>query len=318
MKSSDSMSGFNGAKFCWMNGEVIATNKALVSAMEPIHLGIFEGIKAYLEGDLMGEGKQNIFAWDKHVARLFRSAKVNGLQMPYTKEQLLEAAKEAIKANEFISNVYLQPRIWPKAGASRSKPESHVVIPAWEMSTLLGSGNPAFTRERRFIVSSWRRIASDALPPQAKSWANYGNSGLAERESRCLGYDGAVLLDNRGFVSESTGACLMIVKDCVVTSPPVTASILESVTRDFLLKYLPVDVGIETEIHDLTRLDLYASEEAFLCGTGGEITPITSIDDIKIGETYPGPLTTRIHDYYSRVVSGRIEKRCNWLTPVWS
>jgi len=318
MKSSDCMSGFNGAKFCWMNGDVIKTDKALVSAMEPIHLGIFEGIKAYLEGDLRGEGQQNIFAWEKHVSRLFRSAAVNGLQMPYSKGQLLEAAKTTIRANEFTSNVYLQPRIWPKAGASRSKPESHVVIPAWEMSTLLGSGNPAFARERRFIVSSWRRIASDALPPQAKSWANYGNSGLAERESRRLGYDGAILLDNRGFVSESTGACLMIVKDGVATTPPVTASILESVTRDFLLKYLPVDVGIETEIHDLTRLDLYASDEAFLCGTGGEITPITSIDDIKIGEVYPGPLTTRIHDYYSRVVSGQIEKRRNWLTPVWS
>ncbi len=311
------MSGFNGAKYCWMNGSVIATDKALVSAMEPIHLGIFEGIKAYLEGDLGGRGHQNIFAWSQHVNRLFRSAQVNGLVIPYSKDQLLEAVKTTIKVNEFTSNVYIQPRIWPKAGIPRNmQPESHVVIPTWEMSTILGVGNPNYKKQRRFNVSSWRRIATDALPPQAKSWANYGNSGLAERESKRLGFDGAILLDNRGYVSESTGACIMLVKDGTVVSPPVTASILESVTRDYLLKYLPLDIEIPTEIRDLTRLDLYACEEAFLCGTGGEVTPITSIDDIKLGDNYPGPITTRIHEYYSRVVSGDIEKRRNWLTPV--
>ena len=108
----------------------------------------------------------------------------------------------------------------------------------------------------------------------------------------------------------------MVVKNETIVTPPVTASILESVTRDYLLKYLPLDAGIPTEIRDLTRLDLYASEEAFLCGTGGEVTPITSIDDMKLGDTYPGPITTRVHDYYSRVVSGNVEKRRNWLTPV--
>jgi len=311
------MSGFNGAKYCWMNGSVVATDRALVSAMEPIHLGIFEGIKAYLEGDLGGRGYQNIFAWSQHVNRLFRSAQVNGLVIPYSKDQLLEAVKTTIKVNEFTGNVYIQPRIWPKAGIPRNmQPESHVVIPTWEMSTILGVGNPNYKKQRRFNVSSWRRIATDALPPQAKSWANYGNSGLAERESKRLGFDGAILLDNRGYVSESTGACIMLVKDGTVVTPPVTASILESVTRDYLLKYLPLDIEIPTEIRDLTRLDLYACEEAFLCGTGGEVTPITSIDDIKLGDNYPGPITTRIHEYYSRVVSGDIEKRRNWLTPV--
>ncbi|MBM3292219.1 hypothetical protein FJY84_06035 [Candidatus Bathyarchaeota archaeon] len=311
------MSGFNGAKYCWMNGSIIETEKALVSAMEPIHLGIFEGIKAYLEGDLAGRGKQNIFAWKPHIDRLFRSAAVNGLVMPYNKDELLAAAKETIRANNFTGNVYLQPRIWPKSGTPRGKPESHVVIPAWEMNTLLGASNQAFAKERRFMVSSWRRIATDALPPQAKSWANYGNSGLAGRESSRLGFDGAIMLDNRGFVSESTGACLAVIKDGKVVTPSVTASILESVTRDYLLKYLPIDINVHTEVRDLTRMDLYASEEAFLLGTGAEITPITSIDDIKIGETYPGPITTQIQTYYSDVVSGKNDKRRIWLTPVW-
>ena len=168
------------------------------------------------------------------------------------------------------------------------------------------------------MVSSWRRIASDALPPQSKSWANYANTGLAGREVNRLGYNGAILLDNRGFVSESTGACLMVVMEGKVVTPPVTASILESVTRNFLLKYLPIDINIQTEIRDLTRLDLYASEEAFLCGTGAEITPITSIDDIKIGDRYPGIVTNQIQNYYTDVVSGINGRRRTWLTPIWN
>ena len=109
----------------------------------------------------------------------------------------------------------------------------------------------------------------------------------------------------------------MVVLEGKVVTPPVTASILESVTRNFLLKHLPIDMNIQTEIRDLTRVDLYASEEAFLCGTGAEITPITSIDDIKIGDSYPGTVTTQIQNYYSDVVSGKNDRRRLWLTPIW-
>lgn len=231
---------FHGAKYCWMNGEVIETEDALVSAMEPIYLGIFEGIKAYVEGDILGEGSLNIFQWKPHIDRLWRSAAVCGLKISYTKEELLEATKETINANDFKTNVYIQPRIWPKAGTGRYQArEFHVVIPTWKFETSLGKGNTRFGRDRRFMISSWRRISSDALPPQAKAWANYANSGLATREARRLGYDGAIFLDKRGFVSEGTGACIMTVRDGKVITPPVTASILESVTRGTFLKFIP-------------------------------------------------------------------------------
>ena len=300
-----------------MNGDVIETEKALVSAMEPIYLGIFEGIKAYVEGDVLGQGKLNIFSWKPHIDRLWRSAAVNGITMPYTREEMLEATKETIKANGYKTNVYIQPRVWPKAGAGRYlAKEFHVVVPVWKFDTLLGKNNPRFGEERRFMVSSWRRIASDALPPQAKSWANYANSGLATREAARLGYDGAIFLDKRGFVSEGTGACLMIVRDGKVVTPPVTASILESVTRGRFIEFIPEDLGIPVEVKDFTRVELYAADEAFLCGTGGEVTPITSVDDIKLGETYPGPISTRIAEHYSDILAGNVEKRRNWLTPV--
>ena len=268
-----------------MNGEVVETGKALVSAMEPIYLGIFEGIKAYVGRDVLGEGKLNIFGWKPHIDRLWRSAAVNGLVIPYTKEEMLEATRETIRANGFKTNVYIQPRIWPKAGTGRYMArEFHVVVPTWKFETLLGKDNPRFSEERRYMVSSWRRISSDALPPQAKSWANYANSGLATREAARLGYDGAIFLDSRGFVSEGTGACLMTVRDGKVVTPPVTASILESVTRGRLIEFMAEDLGIPVDVRDFTRVELYAADEVFLCGTGAEVTPITSIDDLKIGE----------------------------------
>jgi branched-chain amino acid aminotransferase len=296
-----------------MNGDVVETGKALVSAMEPIHLGIFEGIKAYVKNDVQGRGKLNIFRWKPHVERLRRSAAVCGMRIPYTDEELLEAVRKTVKANRFDTNVYIQPRIWPKAEAPQ---EVHVVVPAWTFETVLGGDNPQFSKNRRFIISSWRRIASDALPPQAKTWANYGNSALALREAQRLGRDGAIFLDNRGFVSEGTGACIMVVRNGKVITPPVTASILESVTRETLLKIMPEDLNIPVDVRDIARVELYASDEVFLCGTGGEITPITSIDDLPMGKEYPGPVTKRIADYYADILSGKTEKYKEWLTPV--
>jgi len=308
---------FHGAEYCWMNGNVVKTEEALVSAMEPIYLGIFEGIKAYVEGDVLGEGKLNIFGWKPHIDRLWRSAAVNGLDIPYTKEEMLEATREAIKANGYNTNVYIQPRIWPKAGTGRyHASEFHVVVPIWKFDTLLGKDNPRFKEERRYVISSWRRISSDALPPQAKSWANYGNSALATREAARLGYDGAIFLDSRGFVSEGTGACLMSVRDGKVITPPVTASILESVTRGKFIEFIAEDLGIPVEVRDFTRVELYASDEAFFCGTGFEATPITSIDDMKLGDEYPGPITKKVAEHYSGILAGNVEARKDGLTPV--
>jgi branched-chain amino acid aminotransferase len=296
-----------------MNGEIIETEKALVSAMEPIHLSIFEGIKAYAENNVNNTGKLNIFRWKPHVERLWRSAAVCGIKIPYTQEELLEATKKTIQANGFDTNVYIQPRIWPKAGTTD---DVHTVIPVWTFETLLGKDNQRFSEQRKFMISTWRRIASDALPPQAKAWANYGNSALAMREAQRLHYNGAIFLDSRGFVSEGTGACIMTARNGKVITPPVTASILESVTRETLLKIIPEDLGIPAEVRDITRVELYASDEAFLCGTGWEITPITSIDDLPLGKEYPGVITKRIAAYYTDAVAGKIEKRKEWLTPV--
>ena len=171
-------------------------------------------------------------------------------------------------------------------------------------------------KERRYIISSWRRISSDALPSQVKSWANYANSALATREATRLGYDGAIFLDNRGFVAEGTAACLMIVRNGGVITPPITASILESVTRGRFIEFIKEDLGIPVEVRDFTRVELYAADEAFLCGTGYEVTPITSVDDMTFDEEYPGPITKDIAEHYSKILEGKVEKRRTWLTPI--
>jgi branched-chain amino acid aminotransferase len=136
------------------------------------------------------------------------------------------------------------------------------------------------------------------------------------REAERLRYDGAIFLDNRGFVSEGTGASIMTVRNGKVITPPVSASILESVTRETLLRVIREDLGVPVEVRDVTRVELYASDEAFLCGTGWEITPITSVDDLTFGKDYPGVVTRRISEYYADIVAGNVEKHRKLLTSV--
>ena len=139
---------------------------------------------------------------------------------------------------------------------------------------------------------------------------------MATREAARLGYDGAILLDNRGFVSEGTGACFMTVRNGKVITPPVTALILESVTRGRLIEFIEEDFGIAVEVRDFTRVVLYAADEAFLCGTGYEVTPITSLDDIKFGDEYPGPITGEIAEHCTKILEGKVDTRKSWITPI--
>lgn len=197
-----------------------------------------------------------------------------------------------------------------------SEKDVHVVIHVMPMNTLLDNGNSTFMDKRSLLVSSWRRIASDALPPQNKTLGNYANSRLGENEANRLGYYGCLFLDNRGFVSEAGSTCVMMVKDGVLFTPPVTASILDSVTRDSLITLAREDLGIRVEERDITRVELYGMDEVFLCGTGGEIRPVSSIDDIPLGSEYPGTITKKIATHYAQAVTGNLEHRSNWLTPL--
>jgi branched-chain amino acid aminotransferase len=186
------------------------------------------------------------------------------------------------------------------------------------LGTNLDDGNKGFENKCRMNVSSWRRIAPDALPPQNKAFSNYMNSRLGEMEAERLGFDQCLFLDSRGFVSEGGGACIMGVRNDVLMTPPVTASILDGITRESLMVIAKEDIGLKVEERDLTRADLYGMDEVFLCGTWEEVRPISSIDDIEIGNEYPGPVTKKLAKCYASVVSGNTPRRAAWLTPLSS
>jgi branched-chain amino acid aminotransferase len=302
-----------------MDGRVIPVDQATCSALSPMHLGVFEGIRAYVQAkDLTSTGPLAIFRWNEHMNRLWRSSHVSGIEIAYTREQLLQGVKDAIKANKFNKNSYIGPRVWPKNYliAGMTEKEVHVLLRVASLESILDEGNEKFAEKYRLNVSSWRRLASDALPPQNKSFANYANSRLAEIESQRLGFDDCLFLDSRGLVSESGGSCIFMVKNGAMITPPISASILDSITRESLITIAREDLGIKVEEKDLTRVELYGADEIFLCGTWMEVRAVSSIDDIEIGSQYPGPLTRKIAKHFGAVVSGNVQHRTPWLTPV--
>jgi len=303
-----------------MDGRVIETKDAVCSVLSPTFLGIFEGIKAYVNsGKTSREIDLNIFRWDDHFNRLMRSANVSSFEIPYSRNELLSATRETFRANNYRGNTYIQPRIWPKIYSDSEYPEEdvHVLIPLFPFETILDKDNGKFTGKFCLVVSSWRRIASDALPPQNKTFGNYANSRIGDNEANRLGYDGCIFLDSRGFVSEAARACIVFVKDNILITPPVSASILDSITSQTIIT-LAKEAQLQVEVRDIARVEMYGMDECFLCATGTEIRPVSSIDDLKIGEEYPGPVTRKIAGDYFEVVSGRIFKKSGWLTSIFS
>ena len=301
-----------------MDGRVINTDQAVCSALSPMHLGIFEGIRAYVQGDISSSGPLAVFRWHDHINRLWRSAHVSGIEIPYTREQLLGAVRQAIRANGFDINTYISPRVWPRnyISAGVTEKEVHVLLRVATLESILNDGNKTFDAKYRLCVSSWRRLSSDSLPPQNKALANYANSRLAEIEALRLGFDDCLFLDSRGLVSESGGSCIFMVKNGVLITPPISASILDSITRDSLIALAREDLGLKVEERDVTRVEGYGADEIFLCGTYMEVRAVNSIDDIEIGTQYPGPITKKLAMHFGSVVSGSVPQRMSWLTPV--
>ena len=167
-------------------------------------------------------------------------------------------------------------------------------------------------------VASWRRISDDTVPPRLKSGANYQNSRLAQTEARVNGYDTSIILNHRGTVAEGPGACLMMVRDGKLVTPPVTAGILESITRTTLMDLTARELGVDVVEREIDRTELYVADEVFMCGSGLEVLPITSIDRIPIGEGARGSMTKRIQDVYFAAARGELPAYRHWLTPVYA
>ncbi len=300
------------AELIWMNGEFVPWDEAKVHVLtHGLHYGtgVFEGIRCY---DTQLDGPA-VFRHQDHIDRLYRSAELYYMPIPFEREQLRKATLELIARNGMRS-CYIRPLVFRGYGTMGLFPLDapvDVAIAVWEWGSYLGEDGKR--KGVRAKVSSWRRISSDSLIPQAKASGQYLNSILAKIESHKAGYEEAILLDDNGNVCEGSGENIFLVRDGVVVTPPQTASILDGISRKSIMQ-IARDLGYEVVERDIARAELVLADEVFLTGTAAELTPLRSLDDIEIGP--PGEITRQIQTLYDDALCGRAEQYREWLDVV--
>jgi len=304
----------NWGGYVWFDGKLVPFEEAKVHVMtHTLHygVGVFEGIRAYR----LGDGGVGIFRLDDHLRRLAFSAKVYRLELPYSLEVLKEAVVEVVRASGF-GDCYVRPIAFINAvqlGLYPQQRKLSVAIGVVEWGKYLGR---AYESGARVVTVKWRRPPPDVLPVNAKAIGNYLNSYLASLDARERGFDEALMLDHRGFVSEGPGENVFAVKGGVAYTPPAHASILPGVTRDTVSVLLREKLGVRVEERDLTLGELYEADEVFFVGTAVEVTPVVEIDGRVIGSGEPGPLTRKLQRLYDDTVRGRLPEYSKWITRV--
>jgi len=301
------------AELIWMNGEFVAWEDATVHVLtHGLHYGtgVFEGVRCYDT-----EIGPAVFRHADHLDRLERSAELYYMPLPFTREQLREATLELIGRNG-LRACYIRPlafRGYGTMGLFPLEAPVDVTIAAWPWGAYLGEeGKRDGIRAK---VSSWRRISPDSLIPTAKATGQYLNSVLAKIESHKAGYQEAILLDDNGHVCEGSGENIFVVRDGVITTPPLSASILDGISRKSAIT-LARDLGFELVERDMTRAELYLADEIYLTGTAAELVPVREIDDHAVGTGEPGEVTRAVQEAFEDALHGRTERYREWLDPV--
>ncbi len=297
------------ADYVWMNGEFVAFEDAKVPVLtHALHYGtgVFEGVRAY-------ETPRGtaVFRHKAHLDRLFDSARLYHMEIPFSKEEIKAATDELIVRNGFKS-CYIRPLVYRGAGPMGLHPLNspvEVAIATWEWGSYLGDEGKR--NGVRAAVSSWRRIPSDVVIPQAKATGQYLNSVLAKVEADKAGYEEGILLDQRGMVCEGTGENLFVVKDGVVATPSYASDILGGINRMSVIQLLR-DLGSTVEVRDVSRGELYLADEVFMTGTAAELTPIREIDNYAVGTGEPGPITREVQARFDDCLFGRDERYAHW------
>lgn len=308
------------APYIWLDGEFVPWDEAQVHVLtHALHYGtgVFEGVRCYDT-----EIGPAVFRHHEHVERLFASAKLYYLGVPYSREEIRQATLELIARNE-QRECYIRPLVFRgdgEMGLFAQGSPMRVAIASWKWDSLLGEkGQREGVRAK---VSSWHRNSSHSLIPHAKASGHYLNSVLAKNEvSRRRNPDGSVyyeealLLDERGFLSEGSGENLFVVKGGTIYTPPQTAGILDGITRSAVMRIIR-DAGIELVERDIARAEAYLADEVFMTGTAAELVPVVEIDDYAIGEGTPGPVTQQIQAIFRDALHGRDARYRDWLDPV--
>lgn len=299
--------------FIWMDGKLVDWRDAKIHVLShTLHYGCgaFEGVRAYNTA-----GGTAIFRLQEHTERLFNSAKILRMKIPFTQAQVMDAQREVVRANK-LESCYLRPLTWigsEKLGVSPKGNTIHLMVAAWPWGAYLGE--EGLKRGIRVKTSSFTRHHVNITMTQAKAVSNYTNSILANMEALDEGYDEALLLDVSGFVSEGAGENLFIIKKGVVYTPDLSAGALNGITRDTILAICN-DMGLKLVEKRITRDEVYICDEAFFTGTAAEVTPIRELDRIELGAGSRGPITEKIQSAFFDIVNGRNAKYAGWLTKV--
>jgi branched-chain amino acid aminotransferase len=297
----------------WMDGGLVDWDDARIHILtHTLHYGcgVFEGIRAYAT-----ESGPAVFRLTDHIHRLFNSAKIFLIDVPFTPEEIIEATKTTVRVNG-LAECYIRPIVYLGYGEMGLNPlpcPVNVSIAVWPWGTYLGDEGVANGVTMK--ISSWQRHDPNAMPPAAKGTGMYINSSMAKVEALKAGYDEAILLSPQGYVSECTGENLFVVKGGRIITPPVSAGALEGITQDSVLT-IARDLGFDVEFGNILRSDLYTAEEAFLTGTAAEVVPIRSVDDRPLGDGKPGPITRRLQEVYHAAVRGEVDKYKDWVEHV--
>ena len=301
------------SKMVWFNGELVPWDVAQIHAAAHVfHYGssIFEGIRAYATG-----ASPAVFCLDAHVKRLFSSARVYRMEIPYTEGEISRAILDTVRANEHEA-CYIRPLVYRGVGTFAIDPRPcpvGVVIITIAFGRYLGE--EAIEQGIDVGVSSWRRMAPGTFPAAAKIGGQYINSQFIAMEAADHGYDEGIALDASGFVSEGSGENLFIVHRGDVVTPPLASSILDGITRRCVIT-LARDLGYTVREERIPREVLYMAEEIFFTGTAAEITPVRSVDGIPVGAGGRGPVAHRLQQQFFGITSGEIQDHYGWLTPV--
>jgi len=298
--------------FIWLDGEMVPWREAKVHVLtHTFHygMGVFEGVRAY-----KAEQGTAIFRLKEHTDRLFRSAKILNMPMPYDKDEINQATLAAVRENNLESG-YIRPMVFYGSegmGLRADNLKTHVMIAAWEWGSYLGEDN--MKNGIKVRTSSYTRHHVNIAMCKAKANGNYMNSMMALQEAMACGCDEALLLDVSGFVAEGSGENFFLVRDGIIYTPELTSA-LEGITRETVMQ-IAVECGYEVREKRITRDEVYVADEAFFTGTAAEVTPIRELDGRSIGNGGRGPITEKLQALYFDYVHGRLDQHQDWLSVV--
>lgn len=301
-------------RFIWYKGEVINVNDAKINILSPtaqFGLNVFEGIPCYWNDE---QKQLYAFRLNDHYDRLLRSARLIQINCPYNKQELTDALKAAVTANEYDENLSVRQTLFVDGFGSWGSEE-----PVGMFVAPIPRGRTSAEYNKKGLhtcVTSWRRISDTTLSPRIKCGANYINSRVGQREALRNGYDTCLFLNDAGKVSEGPGSCFFMVVNGTLITPMLTDSVLESITRDTVIQLAKAN-GIPVQERTVDRTELYTCDEAFLCGSAMEITPVLSVDRYTVGSGETGEITRKLHKAYLDAAMGKSEAFADWVTPIY-